>query len=393
MSWELESIGYCSNVHPGKNFFEYLEQLKTHSVLVREKLNVDRMGIGLWFSAATAIQLKSAIDYSRLAEFLDNNGLVAYTLNGFPFGDFHQDVVKHDVYLPTWESKERLDFTKLLADLIDRLLTDQGVNKSGSISTLPLGWPGEHVDESWLRQCAANLKSLAKFLEQIENKSGNTVRLAIEPEPGCVLHLGEHVVDFFEKYLFDGTEAENQLVKKFIGVCHDVCHAAVMFEKQSDLLAKLSSCDIGIYKLQVSAAIEARIDNSNLAQRVNALDQLARFAEDRYLHQTCIQSSDGINTLIQDLPEALNTIQESDVTGTVRVHYHVPIFLKEFGYLNSTQQQITDCISWFQKNQVNVDVEVETYAWSVLPEEMRGPVLSDGIVDELNWLQQQIDND
>ena len=117
MNWDLESIGYCSNVHPGNSFVEYLGQLKTHAVQVREKLQLDRMGIGLWFSAATAVQLKSAIDYSRLTEFLDNNGLVAYTLNGFPFGDFHQDVVKHDVYLPTWESQERLDYTKLLADL------------------------------------------------------------------------------------------------------------------------------------------------------------------------------------------------------------------------------------------------------------------------------------
>ena len=111
------------------------------------------------------------------------------------------------------------------------------------------------------------------------------------------------------------------------------------------------------------------------------------------MHQTCIQSSDAKVSLFQDLPEALKTIQESDVAGEIRVHYHVPIFLKEFGYLNSTQQQINDCIAWFKKNQVNVDVEVETYAWSVLPEEMRSAVLADGIVDELSWLQQQIDND
>ena len=31
-----------------------------------------------------------------------------FTFNGFPYGDFHQSVVKHRVYEPTWADAERL---------------------------------------------------------------------------------------------------------------------------------------------------------------------------------------------------------------------------------------------------------------------------------------------
>ena len=391
MSWDLSSIGYCSNVHPGKSFAEYLKQLKANSVQVRESLHLDRMGIGLWFSAATAIQLKSAIDYGRLIGFLDDNGLDAYTLNGFPYGDFHQDVVKHAVYLPTWASDKRLEYTKLLADLLSQLLVDQGLYKSGSISTLPLGWPDQDVDHSWMNMCADNLKVLARYLETIEAENRVTIRIAIEPEPGCVLQVGQQVIDFFNNYLLNGNENENQLVRRYIGVCHDVCHAAVMFEDQATLLDKLNDNQIGIYKLQVSSAIEARIVPSSESNTAAATSKkLAKFAEDRYLHQTSLFKPSGDISFYEDLPLALQALQMEQEEMTARVHYHVPIYMSEFDGLYSTQQQIIECLAWFEKNDADLDVEVETYAWSVLPTEMREPSLASGIAKELMWLQDQV---
>jgi hypothetical protein len=70
-------------------------------------------------------------------------GLVAYTINGFPQDDFHQKVVKHRVYRPAWWEPARLEYTRDLVRILDRLLPS-GV--SGSISTLPIGWGSDALD-------------------------------------------------------------------------------------------------------------------------------------------------------------------------------------------------------------------------------------------------------
>ena len=36
-------------------------------------------------------------------------GLTCHTLNAFPYGDFHSERVKENVYLPDWTQRERLE--------------------------------------------------------------------------------------------------------------------------------------------------------------------------------------------------------------------------------------------------------------------------------------------
>lgn len=392
MKLKGESIGYCSNVHPGKDFSEYLDQLKTHSVEVRKKLGFKKMGIGLWFSNETASQLKTESDRQNLVQFLDDNGLFAYTINGFPFGNFHDDVVKHKVYSPDWTSVERLEYTKTVCDVFNELLVHNHRNV-GSISTLPLGWPsGRSRDSTWadgarLEKCANNLEQVAIHLGDIEKKSGVRIKLAIEPEPGCVLQTGQQVVQFFHQYLFSKSSHNNDLIRRHVGVCHDVCHAAVMFEDQNQILDLYRDNEIGIYKLQISSAIEARLDDiNNEISKDAVLTQLAQFAEDRYLHQACSMDKNGQTHFYEDLPLALERFRNEDIEQTVRVHYHVPIFLERFGVLGSTQVQILECLDWFRSSDQQPDIEVETYAWNVLPNELQFENLSDGIANEVRWL-------
>src|SRR5213592_3688 len=109
-----------------------------------------------WPSAAAARRLLAEGRLAEWAAWLREVGLVPFTLNGFPFGDFHQTVVKHRVYEPTWQNPARFAYTRDLITILDRLLP---AKTEGSISTLPIAWAQPSLDH--LRQTAAALASIA----------------------------------------------------------------------------------------------------------------------------------------------------------------------------------------------------------------------------------------
>ena len=48
---------------------------------------------------------------------------------------------------------------------------------------------------------------------------------------------------------------DEEIVRRHIRVCHDICHAAVMFEDQEEVLRKYAAAGIQVGKIQVSAAL------------------------------------------------------------------------------------------------------------------------------------------
>src|SRR5262245_13729652 len=98
----LPTLGYCTNVHAGSNLAETRTNLQKHALRVKELYSPTApMGIGLWLSAASARELVQTKQVEAFAGWLGEQGLLPYTFNGFPYGDFHQQVVKHRVYEPT----------------------------------------------------------------------------------------------------------------------------------------------------------------------------------------------------------------------------------------------------------------------------------------------------
>lgn len=248
------------------------------------------------------------------------------TFNAFPYQDFHQPKVKHQVYRPDWSQPERLHYTQAVAHLLDRLL-DQ---KEGSISTLPLGW--EPLDE---RQAVANLEQMAQTLKQIEETSGHWIHLDLEPEPGCLLTTSQDLIRFFERH---------QLDRRYLGVCHDICHAAVMGEDQARVLQAYQRAGIRVGKVQVSSALRVH-------DPIAARPTLQRLAGDRYLHQCRLD--DG--RFFEDLPDYL----ASDAKGPLTIHFHVPIHLDHFGPgLSTTRGAIEDCLAALAGGTM---LEIETY--------------------------------
>ena len=104
----LVHLAYCSNVHPAEDLEGIHAQLRRFSGPVREHLGVDRLTVGLWLPAAAAAQLAAeSEEIDALRAVLYEQGLEVVTLNAFPYGGFHDPVVKHRVYRPDWSEPDR----------------------------------------------------------------------------------------------------------------------------------------------------------------------------------------------------------------------------------------------------------------------------------------------
>lgn len=378
------TIGYCTNVHAGSSLLETQANLEQYALEVKRRVSPEEpMGVGLWLSAAAAEEMVQRGAVGEARDWLARVGLLPFTLNGFPYGDFHQQIVKHRVYEPTWADRARLKYTNLLVDILHELLP---AGADGSISTLPLQWGHPRPGDSQLKQSAAHLREAARHMRKLLADTGRLIYLCIEPEPGCAFDRARHIVDFFEQHLLPGGD-ENE-IRRHIRVCHDVCHAAVMFENQVDALETYKGAGIEVGKIQVSSAVIASFDGMEQDSRQATFDQLARFDEPRYLHQTVVRR-ERREAFYQDLPAALSA-ERGDLAGEWRTHFHVPVYLERFGHLQASQRQIVECLANFGRLTNCKHLEVETYAWSVLPAELKQPSLAAGIAEEMAWLDAEM---
>ncbi len=375
-------LGYCTNVHAGADLEQTRANLQRHAVGVKERVSPgEPLGIGLWLSAAAAASLRRGAALDDFRDWLGEAGLLPYTVNGFPYYDFHQKVVKHQVYLPTWRDPARLAFTLDLIAILDGLLPP-GVE--GSSSTLPLAWGLPIPSAVELDEHAAALRTVAVALARLEKEKGRLIHLCLEPEPGCVLQRSNDMVHFFEEHLL--RRQDEATLRRYLRICHDVCHAAVMFEEQADVLNCYRHAGLLVGKVQVSAAVCLPLERTTPAQRSAALEQLAGFHEERYLHQTMVRAPGAEPNFYEDLPLALAAADRTRLEGEWRVHFHVPIYLERFGLLEAMQNAIRECLHETREDGIP-HFEVETYAWTVLPAALRQPQLADGIAEEIRWLR------
>lgn len=384
MSIDYAKLGYCTNVHAGADLDATRDNLERYALAVKERVSPRfPMGVGLWLSATAAESLLRGRRVPEFRDWLRDVGLVPYTLNGFPHGDFHEDVVKHRVYHPTWWEPARLEYTLDLIALQHELLPE---GMAGSISTLPIAWSAPAPTHVQLQQAAANLTRVAERLARLERETGRMITLCVEPEPGCFLQRSRDVVRFFHDYIWPAGDAEQ--ARRYLKVCHDVCHATVMFETQEQVFKTYATAAIGVGKVQVSSAVATPIlGHCSASLRQAVLTQLKLFHEPRYLHQTVIRDDpDEPPEFFEDLHLALAERDDPDCeSGEWRVHFHVPIYLERFGQLRATRGEIRECLTAARRHSDVDHFEVETYAWSVLPPELRQPDLAAGIAQEMTW--------
>ena len=345
-------LSYCTNVHPAEDLEGVLEQLDAFAGPVRERAGLDRLGVGLWLPAELALRLASSeADRERLRERLDANGLELRTVNAFPYSAFHADVVKLDVYRPDWTDPRRAAFTLDCARVLAELLP---AGASGSISTLPLGWRDPWTAGDDARATEA-LVHVSRELRRLRDETGRTVRLAIEPEPGCTLDTVDDVVRWLAPRVAEGVDPE------FIGICLDTCHLAVSFADPVAAVRQIADAGLRVVKVQASAALHVE-HPGDPANR----EAVAAFVEQRYLHQTRELSADGTVLAVDDLPEAL---AELPADGPWRVHFHVPLHLAPSAPISATTEVLRAAVDAVRgiPHGDEAHLDVETYTWSVLP--------------------------
>ncbi len=379
-------IGYCTNVHAGMSLKEIRGNLDTYACDVHRRLGTtDTLPIGLWLPAEAARDLQDANERSAFCDWLRDRHLHVFTINGFPYGHFHRGRVKHDVYRPHWADPRRLEYTLHLAAILADL---HEAGAEVGISTLPIGWPADLGDGD-MERAADNLLHAVDRLSRLAERTGVVVHIDLEPEPGCVLDRSSDVVAFFDQRLFKAA-VDRERVARHLRVCHDVCHAAVMFEDQHDVMNRYREAGVRVGKVQLSSAIRVDLRQRSDVERTEAVASLKPFSEDRYLHQTVVES-DGSHVFHEDLPLALEAFGRTDRAGDEwRVHYHLPLFLDRVGPLRTTQGDVLACLDAIGPGDGVSAFEVETYTWSVLPGSMRDVGLAEGIARELDWAASRV---
>ncbi|MEU0391852.1 metabolite traffic protein EboE [Streptomyces sp. NPDC006208] len=361
-------LSYCTNVHPAETLDGVLAQLRDHCEPVRRRLGRDRLGIGLWLAKNAAHSLITDPAALRgLRAELERRGLEVVTLNGFPYEGFGAEEVKYRVYKPDWTDPVRLAHTTDLARLLAALLPDDVTE--GTISTLPIAWRTP-FDESAAATARTALITLAERLDALEELTGKSIRIALEPEPGCTIETTS-----------DAIGPLTAVAGSRIGICIDTCHLATSFEDPEIAVTALAAAGIAVPKAQLSAALHA--ENPHLPEVRKAL---AAFAEPRFLHQTRTRTAAGLRGT-DDLDEAL-TGRALPEGAPWRAHFHIPLHAPPAPPLTSTLPVLQDTLTRLVGGPAprTRHLEVETYTWQALPTALRPrnrTQLAEGIAAEL----------
>lgn len=378
MSLSSLPLSYCTNVHPGRTVDEVLAGLTDYTAPVQAGSGAP-LAAGLWLAQPVIRELQQRpAEFVRLRDRIAALDLRCFTLNAFPYGDFHGERVKEQVYLPDWTTPERREYTAACAAVLASLLPD---GAEGSISTVPLGFKRLATGTDFSNRCIAGLLQLVRRLDELHDDTGRVIRLAIEPEPLCVLETTPETIAFFQQLSLRAADADLlDASRRHIGVCYDVCHQSVEFEDVAASIASLAAADVRINKVHITCALRLERPADNDAGRA----ALAHYVEPRYLHQTFARTRDGAIVHELDLGSDLCTSPPPAFLAAEewRIHFHVPVDAERLGPLATTRDDLRRALAAVAGLPYAPHLEVETYTWGVLPGEAR-PGLVDGIAAEL----------
>ncbi len=390
-------LTYCSNIHPGESWSEVFANLQQYLPILKAKLSPEQpFGIGLRLADVAARELLAGDRLAKFKDWLKQQDLYVFTLNGFPYGGFHRQVVKDLVYTPDWSKLERVEYTLRLAKILAALLPE---GMDGSISTVPLSykpwWTNNHSQESVMGECTLNLARVAAEMVSIREETGKLLHLDLEPEPDGLIENATEVIDFFQEWLLPkggASLAQNlgissasavSLLREHLQICYDTCHFSVEYEEPATVFSRLQAAGIGIGKIQLSAALQAKLPDDTQGREMLE-ERLHPFAESTYLHQVIERHGDGTLHQYRDLVSALPYLEKTQAQEW-RTHFHVPIFIRDYQILQSTQADIVTVLELLKENHACQHLEIETYTWEVLPPQMKMDILA-SIEREYEWV-------
>ncbi len=390
----LPILGYSTNVHPGENLRQVYRFLQDYTIPVKKRVFGEKpAGLELRLGIGSTRDLQDASVRRKFGAYLEDAGLMLFSINAFPLQDWHARRVKERVYKPSWAEADRARWTNAIAKVFGDLLPE-GI--TGSISTLGGAYRGEGHDARTFRKLAANYLKTVRCLLDLERR-GKPMVLAVEPEPATTFETARDVIDFFENNLLPlaferwrthGPKARIEAdVRRIFTVNVDTCHFSTLFEDQVGSQRSLEKAGLRVGKLHVTNAVTLK----NPYRSPTAYRDFRDMREPRYLHQFRGIDRDekrvwnGLD--LDELPRVLKKGKHPDVVE-LRSHFHVPLYLKRFRRLPTTQKETVQAIREIVRHRRTRHLVLETYTWPIITgKERRREKLVNGIAREFRWLQ------
>jgi hypothetical protein len=375
-------LAYCTNVHRGETWAETFAALENHTLRVKARVQPQgRYAIGLRLSDLASRELSDSQTLLTFQRWLDQHDCYVFTINGFPFGQFHGTRVKENVYRPDWTDPRRLEYTNRLFDLLAQLVP---LGIEGSVSTLPGSFKDFVTSGEQEQAMRDNFWRCVEHVAALSERANRQLHLGVEPEPFGWFENTAETLDFFER-MRDEHPGDSRL-GLHLGVNYDACHFAIEFEDPAQAVMQFQEHGVRLSKIHLSNALRLRPTGASLKQ-------LAAFAEDVYLHQVIARAADGSLTRFRDLVPALASplAQTPASDSEWRVHFHVPLHWQPTGELNTTADHVVSLIKLLQAQpQLCSHLEMETYTWAVLPEPWRSRDVVDQLVGEYDWTLREL---
>jgi sugar phosphate isomerase/epimerase len=365
-------LAYCTNIHRGEDWHEAFSSLERYTLAVRERACPGRpYAIGLRLGDLASRQLSDPPALDAFRRWLHEHNCYVFTINGFPFGQFHGTKVKEQVYRPDWTNPDRLAYTNRLFDLLAQLVPE-GVE--GSVSTLPGSFKEFITTREQREQICKHFWQCVDHIDRCAARHGRTLHLGLEPEPLGLFETSSETVRFFED--MEAHRPGDSRLRKFLGVNYDTCHLAVEYEEPADAVTTFQKAGIRVSKIHLSSALQ-------LAPDAAACAWLRRFADDTYLHQVVARTAGGTLRRDRDLNVAL---AQPEGDREWRIHFHVPLHASALAHGQTTSAHLLGLLDLLAKQPgLCSHLEMETYTWEVLPAELRAASVVDQLVREYEW--------
>ena len=370
-------LAYCTNIHRGETWAETLNGLEQHTLAVQRRVSGGRpYAIGLRLSDAASRDLVEPKQLAAFKAWLQRHNAYVFTINGFPYGQFHGQRVKEQVYAPDWTHPDRLAYTERLFQILAALLPN-GV--SGSVSTVPVSFKGFHRTPRELKTARDQLWKCVDFLECLTRETGHDLHLGLEPEPLCHLETTSECVTWFEELRAD--RPGDLRLDTHLGINYDTCHLAIQYERPQEALARLQKAGNRVSKIHLSNALSVH-------PTLEVRNALRSFADDIYFHQVIERRPSGEFIRYGDLDQALaaDLSDAPELDREWRIHFHIPLHASPTNVFSTTADHLTGVLDAVKGAPALCQhFEMETYTWEVMPSGMKNQNVVDQLAGEYDW--------
>lgn len=374
-------ITYCSNIFKNNTIKNLIKNIQVYTK------NINKL-TSLCFSKNLATELKKNQNLNKIKTFLKRKKCIVAFINGFVYKNFHKKNIKEFIYYPDWTNCKRLIYTKDLIYISQKFLIFE---KCINISTNPISY-NEWVYKNKkyiLVKSINNIFIILKLIIKIKQFKKLDININIEPEPFCLLSSIKDFIIFYTDYLRPilTKKIKNNLkfkkktalfyINKHLNLCLDLCHASVVYDDQIKLLKILLKKKIKIGRVQVSSALKIKKFNKEIIKTLNFLNK-SPFLHQSYMiiKEKIIKKKDFKNVSLNDLFKA----------EEVRIHCHVPIYIKEFSKdIYTTNFDIINTINFLKYYFKKIKIfEIETYTYNII---YKNNNKIKSIIKEYTWLK------